>query len=59
MLGGLAEDFADALSSHADEDFVEIASVRAEKMGFGFAGDGFGEHRLAGSWRANEQNALG
>ena len=56
---GLLEHVADAGSSHADEHFHEVGARQAEERHARLAGDGLGQQRLAGSRRADEQNALG
>ncbi len=55
---GLAEEIAHARRADADEHLHEFRSAEAEKGHLGFAGDGFGQQRLAGSRRADQQNPL-
>src|SRR5437762_13169929 len=57
--GSLAENVPDTARAHADEDFVEIAPVRAEKIRLRFTSNGLGQHGLARAGRANQQDALG
>jgi hypothetical protein len=54
----LPEKLAHPPSADADEHFGEIAPVNAKEAGVGLARDGFGQHRLPGSWRPDQQNSL-
>ena len=50
---GLTEKLPDPLGPDTHEDLGKIAAVDAEEIGFGFAGNRFGEHCLASSRRAD------
>src|ERR1019366_10406754 len=54
----LPEELANPAGADADEHFGEIAAMNAKEAGVGLAGDGLGQHRLAGSRRPDQQNSL-
>ena len=56
---GLLEQVADTAGADADEHLHEVRTGDAEEPDAGLTGDGAGEQRLAGSGRADEQDALG
>ena len=58
LLLGLLEHVANAGRTNADEHLDEVGAAQAEERHARFAGDGFGEQRLAGARRADEQHAL-
>ncbi len=53
----LLEHVAHPRRTDADEHFDEVTSREAEKRHARFAGDGFGQQRLTGSRRADQQHA--
>ncbi len=55
----LLEHVAHARSADADEHLDEIGARDGEERHIGFARNGAGQQRLAGSRRADQQNALG
>ena len=55
----LVEEVAHAARADADEHLDELRAADAEERNAGLAGDGLAEERLAGAWRADEQDALG
>ena len=59
ILLGLFEHVADAAGADTDEHFNEVRTGNREEGHIGLAGDGAGQQGLAGTRRANEQNALG
>src|SRR5205814_1235533 len=58
-LAGLLEKVAHARCANADEHLDEFGSIDRKERHAGFAGDGAGEKRLAGSGRSDQQHALG
>ena len=54
---GLVEQVAHAAGADADEHLDELGARDAEERHAGLAGDGAGQQRLAGAWRADEQHA--
>jgi len=59
FLLGLAEQVAHLARAHADEHLHEFRTGHGEKRHVCLTRDGLGQHRLAGSRRADEQDALG
>ena len=59
ILFALFEKIADAAGADADKHFHEIGTGDGEEGHVGFAGDGAGEKSFAGSWRPDEEHALG
>ena len=59
LLLGLLEHVAHAGGADADEHFDEVGAAEAEKRHARLAGHRFGEQRLAGARRADQQHALG
>ena len=59
FLLGLAEQVAHLARAHADEHLHELRTGHGEKRHVRLTGNGLGQHRLAGSRRADEQDALG
>ena len=59
LLLGLAEEVAHLARAHAYEHLDKLGAGHGEEGHVGFAGDGLGEHGLAGSRRADEEDALG
>ena len=59
VLARLLEHVAHAAGADADEHFHEIRTADAEERGIGFAGDGFGEQRLAGPGGPTIRTPLG
>lgn len=59
VLLGVFEHVADTGRAHADEHFNEVRTRDAEERYLGFAGDGLGQQRLAGTRRAHHQHATG
>ena len=59
FLLGLTEQVAHLARAHADEHLHELRTGHGEKRHICLARNGLGQHRLAGSRRADEQNALG
>ena len=59
FLLGLPEQVAHLACAHADEHLHELRTGHGEKRHVRLTGDGLGQHRLAGSRRADEQDALG
>ena len=57
--GRLFEKLANALGADTDKDLGKIAPVHTEKLGFSFAGNSLGEHRLASAGRADEKHPFG
>ncbi len=55
---GMLEQLTHALRADSDENFCEVAAMRAKKISVGLTGDGFGQHGFAGSRRANQQDAF-
>ena len=58
FLLGLAEQVAHLGRAHADKHLDKFRSRHGEKRHIRLARNGLGEHRLAGSRRADQQNAL-
>ncbi len=58
VLLALFEQIADAAGADADEHFDEVRTGDGEERNAGFAGDGAGQQRLAGSGRTDQQHAL-
>ena len=56
---GLVKQVAHLGSAHADEHFHEFGAGNGKERDVGFAGDRLGQHGLAGSGRADQQDALG
>src|SRR5262249_18265822 len=59
VLFTLLEQIADAARADADEHFDEVRTGDREERHAGFAGDRAGKQGLAGSWRSDQQDALG
>src|SRR6202030_2021284 len=59
VLLALLEEVADAGCADAYEHFNEVRTGDGEEGNVGFAGYCAGEEGLAGSWRSDEQDALG
>ncbi|VTQ60153.1 Uncharacterised protein [Stenotrophomonas maltophilia] len=57
VLLGLLEHVAHAAGADADEHFNEVRTGDREERHLGFAGDGLGQQRLAGTRRAHHQHA--
>ena len=58
VLLALFEQIAHAAGADADEHFDEVRTGDGEERNAGFAGNGAGEQRLAGSGRADQQHAF-
>ena len=56
---GLFEQVSNARSADADKHLNKVRAGDGEKRHFGLAGDGLGEHGLAGTGVAHEQHAAG
>ena len=59
LLLGLLEKVTDLGSTHAHEHLHEFGAGHGEEGHVGFTGHGLGQHSLAGTRRANQQDALG
>ena len=59
FLLGLAEEVPYLGGTHTDEHLNEFRAGHGEERHIGFTGHGLGQHGLAGSGRAHQQNALG
>ena len=59
MALGLVEQVAHPAGAHTDEHFHEFRAGDREERHAGLTGDGLGKQGLAGSGRADQQNALG
>jgi len=58
VLFGLGKHVAHPRSTHADKHLDEIRTGNRKERNVGFAGHRFGQERLAGSRRTDQQNAL-
>ena len=59
FLLGLAEQVANFRRAHADEHLNKLRAGHGEERHVRLARNGLGKHRLTGSRRADQQNALG
>ena len=55
---GLLEQVTHLRRAHADEHFHKFRTAHGEERHVRLAGDGLGQHRFAGSGRADKQNAF-
>src|SRR5208282_4815993 len=59
VLFALLKEVADAACADADEHLDKVRAGDGEERHVGFAGNGAGEQRFAGSGRSDEEHALG
>src|SRR5262249_16108277 len=57
--GRSAKKLANTLRSDANKDLGKSTAMRAKETGLRLAGNRFGQHGFAGSWRTDQQHTFG